>query len=79
LPTRSSRLRHLGVRVHTRTISENQDDLAPYLLDLTIEGRTVLETDRPLSEFVEPGVYGFFCKFHTGMDGVMQVVEPVVT
>lgn len=34
-------------------------------------------TDRPLSEFVGPGVYEFFCKFHSGMDGVMQVVKPV--
>jgi hypothetical protein len=73
------RLRHVGVRVHTLTVSENQDDRAPFLLDLTIEGGTVLETDRPLSEFVDPGVYEFFCKFHTGMDGVMEVVEPVVT
>jgi hypothetical protein len=73
------RLRHLGVRVHTLTISENQDDAAPYLLDLTIEGGTVLETEEPLSQFVEPGVYEFFCKFHTGMDGVMRVVEPAVT
>ncbi len=71
------RLRSLGVRVHTFTISENQDDVAPFLLDLTIEGGTILETDRPLSEFVDPGVYEFFCKFHLGMDGVMQVVEPV--
>jgi hypothetical protein len=72
------RLRHVGVRVHTLTISENQDDMAPFLLDLTIEGGTVLETDRQLREFVDPGVYEFYCKFHSGMDGVMQVVEPVV-
>lgn len=71
------RLRSHGVRVHTFTISRNQDDLAPFLLDLTIEGETVLETDRPLSEFLDPGVYEFFCKFHLGMDGVMQVVKPV--
>ena len=71
------RLRHLGVRVHTLTISENQDDMAPFLLDLTIEGGTVLETEEPLSEFLEPGVYEFYCKFHSGMDGVMQVVAPV--
>jgi hypothetical protein len=71
------RLRHVGVRVHTLTISENQDDAAPFLLDLTIEGGTVLETEEPLSAFLEPGVYEFYCKFHTGMDGVMQVVAPV--
>lgn len=71
------RLKSLGVRVHTFTVSENQDDMAPFLLDLTIEGGTVLENDRPLSEFVDPGVYEFFCKFHSGMDGVMQVVAPV--
>jgi hypothetical protein len=72
------RLRSLGVRVHTFTISENQDDMAPFLLDLTMEGGTVLETDRPLSAFVDAGVYEFYCKFHTGMDGVMQVVKPVI-
>jgi plastocyanin len=71
------RLRNLGVRTHTFTISENQDDLAPFLLDLTIEGEKILETRTPLSQFVEPGFYEFFCKFHTGMDGVMQVVAPV--
>jgi plastocyanin len=71
------RLRNLGVRNHTLTISENQDDLAPFLLDLTIEGEKVLETETPLNHFVEPGFYEFFCKFHLGMDGVMQVVEPV--
>jgi plastocyanin len=71
------RLRNLGVRTHTFTISENQDDLAPFLLDLTIEGEKILETRTPVSQFVEPGFYEFFCKFHTGMDGVMQVVAPV--
>jgi plastocyanin len=71
------RLRNLGVRVHTFTISENQDDSAPFLLDLTIEGDSVLQTESPLGDFVEPGLYEFFCKYHTGMDGVMQVLEPV--
>jgi plastocyanin len=71
------RLQNLGVRTHTFTISENQDDLAPFLLDLTIEGEKILETKTPLSAFVGPGFYEFFCKFHTGMDGVMQVVKPV--
>jgi hypothetical protein len=70
------RLRHLGVRVHTLTISESQDDTAPFLLDLTIEREQVLEMRIPLSEFVEPGGYEFYCKFHPGMDGFMQVVEP---
>jgi plastocyanin len=73
------RLRNLGVRTHTFTISENQDDLAPFLLDLTIEGEKILETRTPLSQFVGPGLYEFFCRFHAGMDGVMQVVEPVGT
>jgi plastocyanin len=73
------RLRNLGVRVHTFTISENRDDVAPFLLDLTIEGDDVLETESVLGEFVEPGLYEFFCKFHPGMDGVMQVVEPVAS
>ena len=71
------RLRNLGVRTHTFTISENQDDLPPFLLDLTIEGEKILETKTPLSQFVEPGLHEFFCKFHTGMDGVLQVVEAV--
>ena len=70
------RLRNLGVRVHTLTVSENQDDVAPFLLDLTIEGEMVLETMTPLGDFVEPGVYEFFCRFHRGMDGVMRVLEP---
>lgn len=71
------RLRNFGVRDHTLTISENQDDLAPFLLDLTIEGEQVLETETPLSDFFEPGTYEFFCKLHSGMDGVMEVLEPV--
>jgi plastocyanin len=73
------RLRNFGVRTHTFTISENQDDQAPFLLDLTIEGEKVLETRTPLSQFVGPGFYEFFCRFHAGMDGVMQVLEPVGT
>lgn len=31
------RLRSLGLRVHTFTISQHQDDTAPFLLDLAIE------------------------------------------
>lgn len=71
------RLRNLGVRDHSLTISENQDDATPFLLDLTIEGQETLETETPLSDFVEPGTYEFFCKFHSGMDGVVEVLEPV--
>ncbi|HET6770065.1 MAG TPA: hypothetical protein VFH75_00310 [Actinomycetota bacterium] len=73
------RLRNLGIRNHTFTISENEDDLPPFLLDLTIEGEKILETRTPFSHFLAPGLYEFFCKFHLGMDGVMQVVEPVGT
>jgi plastocyanin len=73
------RLRNLGIRNHTFTISENQDDLPPFVLDLTIEGEKILETRAPFSQFLGPGLYEFFCKFHLGMDGVMQVVEPVGT
>lgn len=70
------RVRNLGIRDHSFTISENPDDTQPFLLDLDdIEGGDVAETDGPLSDFLEPGTYEFFCKYHSGMDGVLELLE----
>jgi plastocyanin len=73
------RVQNVGIRDHTLTISEQQDDQTPFLFDLEYEGETTVESDGPLSDSMGPGTYEFFCKFHSGMDGVMQVVEPVET
>lgn len=72
------RIRNLGVRDHTFTISPDPRDLAPFLLDIEPIGGGEIEVSAgTLGDALEPGVYNFFCKFHSGMDGEMQVLAPV--
>lgn len=73
------RVQNFGIRDHSLTISEQRDDQSPFLLDLEYEGETTAETEGALSEYLDPGTYEFFCKFHSGMDGVMNLLEPVGT
>lgn len=77
------RVMNFGTAGHSLNISEGRFGTAPWLLDLDGVGGTRIKggeeqvTDGPISEFLEPGTYEFFCKYHAGMDGVLQVVTPI--
>lgn len=68
------RVTNKGVRPHSFTISEGEFREKPWDFDLDpiqrgAEGRGEMT--------LAPGIYEFYCKYHLGMDGVLQVVEPI--
>lgn len=68
------RVTNEGVRSHSFTISEEEFGKKPWMFDLDpIEGGAEGRGELTLA----PGIYEFFCKYHLGMDGVLQVVEPI--
>lgn len=68
------RVTNEGVRPHSFTISEQVFREKPWMFDLDpIEGSAEGRGELTL----EPGIYEFYCKYHLGMDGVLQVVEPI--
>lgn len=69
------RVLNYGPDVHTFTISEEVFRQTPFLVDLDDIEKGEEARSEPLN--LEPGFYEFFCKIHAGMDGVLQVVEPV--
>lgn len=71
------RIRNLGVRDHTFTISEQVFKQTPFLIDMNVEGGESSETEFVLDEVLDPGVYTFYCSFHAGMDGELQVLEAI--
>lgn len=71
------RVRNLGVRAHTLTISEVVYKQTPFLVDVNVEGGEATETEFVLGDVLEPGAYTFYCSFHAGMDGEMQVLEAI--
>ena len=69
------RVKNAGVRPHSFTVSEGAFREKPYRLDLDpVEGGAEARSE---ALNLEPGFYEFFCKYHHGMDGVLQVVDPV--
>jgi plastocyanin len=71
------RIRNLGVRDHTFTISEQVFKQTPFLIDMNVEGGESSETEFVLDEVLDTGVYTFYCSFHAGMDGELQVLEAI--
>lgn len=71
------RIRNLGVRDHTFTISEQVFKQTPFLIDMNVEGGESTETEFVLDDVLDPGVYTFYCSFHAGMDGELQVLEAI--
>lgn len=68
---------NLGVRDHTFTISEQAFKQTPFLVDMNVEGGESSQTEFALGDVLEPGVYTFFCSFHAGMDGELQLLEAI--
>ena len=71
------KIRNVGFREHTFTVSEGDFGTAPWLFNLEVKGGKTEDSIEPIGEFLEPGTYEFFCKFHAGMDGTIEVVEPI--
>jgi plastocyanin len=71
------RVTNMGVRTHTLTISEQTFKETPFLIDVNVEGGKTTETEVPLADVLDPGIYTYFCSFHAGMDGELQVFEAV--
>jgi uncharacterized cupredoxin-like copper-binding protein len=71
------RVRNLGVREHTFTISEEVYKQTPFLVDVNVEGGEATETEFVLGDVLQPGAYTFFCSYHAGMDGELQVLEAI--
>ena len=71
------RVRNLGVRAHTFTISEVVYKQTPFLVDVNVEGGEATETEFVLGDVLQPGAYTFFCSYHAGMDGELQVLEAI--
>ena len=70
-------IRNVGFREHTFTVSKDEFGTAPWLFNLEVKGGKTEDSIEPIGEFLEPGTYEFFCKFHAGMDGTIEVVEPI--
>jgi plastocyanin len=71
------RVRNVGVRTHDFRISEEVFEQTPFLVDVNVEGGEVAETEFVLGDVLQPGAYTFFCSFHAGMDGELQVLEAI--
>jgi plastocyanin len=71
------RVRNLGVRDHTFSISEEVYKQTPFLVDMNVEGGEATETEFVLGDVLQPGAYTFFCSYHAGMDGELQVLEAI--
>jgi plastocyanin len=71
------KVRNVGFREHTVTISKDEFGTAPWIFNIEIKGGKTVDSVEPVGEFLEPGIYEFFCKFHAGMDGTLEVVEPI--
>jgi plastocyanin len=71
------RVRNLGVRTHTFSISEEVYKQTPFLVDVNVDGGEATETEFVLGDVLQPGAYTFFCSYHAGMDGELQVLEAI--
>lgn len=68
-------VRNLGALKHSFTISEGEVGSSPWLLNIdNIEGGATKTSKTEVGEVLEPGTYEFFCKYHAGMDGLLEVV-----
>jgi plastocyanin len=71
------KIHNVGFREHSFTVSKGDFGTAPWLFNLEVKGGKTEDSIEPIGEFLELGTYEFFCKFHAGMDGTIEVVEPV--
>jgi plastocyanin len=68
-------VRNLGALKHSFTISEGEFGTSPWVLNIDpIEGGKTKSSKGEIGEVLDPGTYEFFCKYHGGMDGVLEVV-----
>ncbi|MGH2747198.1 MAG: hypothetical protein ACRDKB_04680 [Actinomycetota bacterium] len=73
------RVRNVGQHIHDFVISEGEFRTTPYALEIgDLEtGQLTMTSKKPLGEYMEAGIYEFFCSRHAGMDGVLELVEPI--
>lgn len=73
-------VRNVGVRRHNFVVSEEEFRKAPWAVEIgNLErGQMTLTSESPIGDYLEPGIYEFFCNYHAGMDGVIEIVEPVL-
>ncbi len=70
-------LQNLGKYEHSFTISEVEFGNKPFLLDVNLPGGDTKPRGVELEGLLEAGSYDFFCTFHGGMDGVLEVIDPI--
>jgi plastocyanin len=73
------RVRNVGQHIHNFAISEGEFRTAPWAVEIgdLKEGQLTMTSEKPLGDYMEPGIYEFFCLRHAGMDGVLEIVEPL--
>jgi plastocyanin len=74
------RIRNVGEKIHNFAISEGEFRTSPWAVEIgDLEtGQLTMTSKKPLGDYLEPGVYEFFCLRHAGMDGVLELVEPIL-
>lgn len=72
-------VQNLGEYKHSFTISRDSFRTKPYLLDIQLPGGDDKPRAAVLAETLDPGKYEFFCSYHGGMDGVIELIEPATT
>lgn len=73
------RVRNVGQHIHNFVISEGEFRTSPWVVEIgdLQTGQLTMTSKKPLGEYLEPGIYEFFCLRHAGMDGVLELVEPI--
>ena len=70
-------VQNLGEYEHTFTISEAKFGSKPFLIDVTLPGGNTKPRPVALDGTLAAGSYEFFCRLHGGMDGVLEVIDPI--
>lgn len=70
---------NLGDYKHSFTISAETFGEKPFLVDVQLPGGDKKARPVELSDVeLSPGTYEYFCTYHGSMDGVLEIIEPVV-
>ena len=70
-------LQNLGRYEHSFTISEESFGTKPFRIDVNLPGGDPDPKTVELKGVLEVGSYDYFCTFHGGMDGVIEVIDPI--
>lgn len=69
-------VQNLGKYQHSFTISEEEFGTKPFLVDVNLPGGETKPKAVELEGVLTVGTYEYFCSFHGGMDGVIEVLAP---